>query len=672
MPDEWLESLNPQQSAAVRHGDGPLLIIAGAGTGKTKTLASRVAYLINHGVASERICLLTFTRRAAAEMVNRARALITDGTPVQIWGGTFHAIAHRLLRVYAAAVGLHDGFSVMDEADASELMSLIRSTLDLKTRERRFPRPQTLVGIYSRVVSTQRKLKVVLDQYFPWCADELDDIRLIFETYATRKRTAQLLDFDDLLLYWRALCHSSARHSITQKFDYILVDEYQDTNPLQADILRAMCDERRNLTVVGDDAQSIYSFRAATVENMLDFPEQYTGTTRVTLETNYRSTQPILDVANEVIAPAARQHAKTLRAVRPGGHKPTLIQCIDEAEQCRIVCENILDHLEDGIPLNRQAVLMRAGHHSDQLEVELSRRNIPFHKFGGLKFIEAAHVKDLLSFLRILENPHDELSWYRILQLMDGIGPRIANRVMTELGVGQHDSKTPIARLLDAPPEVPPPAREHFEQFRHIIRDCQQTAARETLAVQVERIRALYDGLLQQKYVNWNARQRDCEQLSGLAARYTSRSTFIADLSLDPPNATSDFAQAPHLDEDYLTLSTIHSAKGCEWDVIHVLHVADGMIPSDMALGEDDGLDEERRLLYVALTRARDHLYLYFPLRYYHRNKGLSDAHSHALVSRFITQEVKALLEEKAASRDTLGGGPDMGHPDDWLKQLWN
>ena len=670
MAASWLEELNPAQRQAVTFGEGPLLVVAGAGTGKTKTLACRVAYLIEQGVNPGRVLLLTFTRRAAAEMIRRAEQMTGPGTAGKVWGGTFHAVANRLLRIYGEALGLPREFTVMDQGDAADLMNLIRSDLGLAKRERRFPKKLTLVKIYSHTVNAQRPLRETLEGYFPWCLEDIDDITPIFDQYVQRKMEQNLLDYDDLLLYWKTLCAAPrAGNTVADRFDHILVDEYQDTNAVQAQILGGMRKKHRNIMVVGDDAQSIYSFRAATIRNILDFPDNFPGTEIVTLEENYRSTQPILAASNAVMERAGERYTKELWSERRADQKPVLFHCVDEADQTDVVCRNILDHLEQGAALMHQAVLFRAGHHSADLEIELARRNIPFHKYGGLKFIEAAHVKDMLAFLRVMENPYDQISWFRLLQLLPGIGPRTARRIMDGLMVRRAPAATddrvssgnavtsPVLRLVTDPPPVPPAAREAFGEFRRTLGNCcglngdassKKVKPKETtgeplpLASQVERISRFYTPIFERVYDNPVVRLRDLEQLEHIAARYRSRRSFITDLTLDPPNATSDLAQPPHLDEDYLVLSTIHSAKGCEWTVVHIIHAADGMIPSDMAVGDTGGVEEERRLFYVAMTRAKDMLYVYFPLRYYHRRFGGSDAHNYAQLTRFMPRSLKS------------------------------
>ena len=704
MPGSWLDELNPAQQEAATCGEGPLLVIAGAGTGKTMTLAARVAYLLEQGVRPDRILLLTFTRRAAAEMLRRARGMSGRPGADNVWGGTFHAVANRLLRIHGRALNLPPDFTVIDQADAADMMSLIRSELDLASRERRFPRKETLVNIYSRTVNAQEKLRAVLDVHFPWCLNAIDGIAQVFEQYGLRKQDSHVLDYDDLLLYWNALCEvPGVGDKVADRFDHVLVDEYQDTNAVQAQILLGMRKHCNDIMVVGDDAQSIYSFRAATIRNILDFPEQFPGTRIVKLEQNYRSTLPILAASNAVMAAARERYTKELWSERPSDQKPVLLTCVDEAEQSDIVCRQVLEHLEQGIPLQRQAVLFRAGHHSAALEIELARRNIPFHKYGGLRFVEMAHIKDLLAVLRIVENPFDQVSWFRVLQLLDGIGPKTARRVMSALGIGRAPPATPdeqgtapglptpLRSMVAEPPDVPPAAREAFAELRATLAYCcgvldrppaddekpakgKRRGSAPPVASQIERARRFYQPLLERKYDNWRIRQRDLEQLEQIAARYRSRGRFITDLTLDPPTATSDLAGAPYLDEDFLILSTVHSAKGLEWDAVHVLHAADGMIPSDMALSDEAGLEEERRLFYVAMTRAKDWLYVYFPLRYYRRPSGLSDKHHYAQLTRFISDPVRALFEQQTATTPIDAGQeePVSRHEvQARLKQLW-
>ena len=677
----WIDELNEPQRRAVTFGEGGLLIIAGAGTGKTRTLACRVAWLIEQKVSPDRILLLTFTRRAVAEMIGRAGHYAGPSTAGQVWGGTFHSTANRLLRQYGRTVGLEPNFTVIDQTDAADMMNLIRTDLGLSQGKRRFPRSNTLAAIYSRMINSRIKLTELLEAHFPWCGDEGEGIRKVFEQYTKQKREQKILDYDDLLLYWMALGGAERiGRMIADRFEHILVDEYQDTNLLQAEILEAMRpkDGIRNITVVGDDAQSIYSFRSATVENIMEFPEKFGAETIVKLEQNYRSIQPILDASNAVMECSNQRYTKTLFSERKGAQKPAIVTCMDEDEQCGEVCQRILEKREEGVSLREQAVLFRAGYHSDKLEVELTRRNIPFVKYGGLKFLEAAHVKDMVAMLRVLENPSDAASWFRVLQLLEGVGQVTARRIIDNL-LNSENGGDPIERLILHPPQVPAAARESFDDLRGTAKDCVDGADRGP-AVQVERIRKFFEPIIEYKYDNSDSRLKDLEQLEQIATNYRTRGEFITDLTLDPPNSTQDLAGPPSLDDDYLILSTIHSAKGCEWDVVHIIHVADGMIPSDLATGSGDEIEEERRLLYVAMTRARNILNLYFPLRYYHRPRGLSDSHNYSQLTRFIPASASPLFERISAHAVSEQEDPEKFGPssdatekiDAMLGELWS
>jgi len=647
----WLDELNPEQRGAVTHGDGPLLVVAGAGSGKTKTLAYRVASLLARGVDPDRILLLTFTRRAAQEMLRRASAVAARGSTVsgRVWGGTFHSTANRLLRIYAASAGLDRDFTVMDPGDAQDLLGKIRHEMGLHGRDKRFPRKQTCLAIYSRRVNGSEDLGLVLKQQFPWCEVWQQDLRALFKEYVDRKLRLHVLDFDDLLLYWEALVQDRRVASeLCGRFDHILVDEYQDTNCIQAAILRGMRCENENITVVGDDAQSIYSFRAATVRNMLDFPEQFPETTIVTLERNYRSVAPILETTNRVIAGAKERFSKDLHSVRGEGERPKLVMCSDEQQQDEYVIDRVLTHYEQGIPLRKQAVLFRASHLANSLELELTRRNIPYHKYGGLRFLEASHVKDLIAVLRILENPRDEMAWLRTLQLIDGVGPATAERAIAHVAENAYDPRS-IGGF-----DAPKAARASMAELARAV---EEIVAVEGLApaVQVDRVRAFYDPLLERLYENPRVRARDLDSLSQIADAYRSRGRFLVDLQLDPPTSTSDLAGPPVKDEDWLVLSTIHSAKGCEWDVVFLIHAADGFLPSDMACGSDEELEEELRVTYVALTRARDFLYVTWPLRYYATWTPFTDRHTYAQLCRFFTNDVRKSLDEVPLAQ--LDGG---------------
>jgi len=611
---DYLQKLNPDQRAAVEHGVGadrrPLLVIAGAGSGKTDTLAHRVAHLVMNGADPHRILLLTFSRRAAAEMERRAERILNRATGRNAasglaWAGTFHAIGARLLREYAERIGIDRAFTIHDREDAADLMNLVRHELDLSRTDSRFPTKGTCLSIYSRAVNAEAPLEQVLGKAFPWCANWGAELKKLFAAYVEAKQRQNVLDYDDLLLYWaHMLAEPGFAAEIGARFDHVLVDEYQDTNRLQASILLALKPDGHGLTVVGDDAQSIYSFRAATVRNILDFPGHFTPPARiVTLEQNYRSTQPILAASNAVIALAAERFTKNLWSAREASARPWLTAVRDEADQARYVVARVLENREAGLPLKAQAILFRTSHHSDTLEFELTRRNIPFVKFGGLKFLEAAHVKDMLAALRFAENPRDRVAGFRVTQLVPGIGPASAARILDRLA-----APDPAAMLITyAPPRAGDEWRSFAELFDGLFRRASGWPA------EFEQVRRWYEPHLERIHDDAPARAADLAQLEQIAASYPTRQQFLTDLTLDPPSATSDEAGAPLLDEDYLILSTIHSAKGQEWKSVFVLNAVDGCIPSDLATGSADEIEEERRLLYVALTRAKDQLDVIVP-----------------------------------------------------------
>jgi DNA helicase-2/ATP-dependent DNA helicase PcrA len=649
--DDWLAGLDDgQRRAATAPADVPLLILAGAGSGKTATLAARVAWLIAGGLAPERILLLTFTRRAARELLTRTQTLLDRAGVAsrgRVVGGTFHSVAWRLIRLYAEPLGLPPRLSVLDAADAADLLDLVRQELGYAESGKRFPRKATLADVYSRTVNAQRPLAEVLDEQFPWCEPYARELGRIFVRYGARKRDAQALDLDDLLLYWRALAADDvAGARLAAMFDHVLVDEYQDVNALQVDVVAALRREPRGLTVVGDDLQAIYAFRAASAEHILGFTGRFAAASTATLEESYRSTQPILDVANAVADGAERRHPKRLRSVRGGGTRPRLVFCRDEAEEAVEVAERVLAEHERGLVLREQAVLMRAAHHSDLLELELGRRRIPYVKYGGIRYLEAAHVKDFLSLVRLVSNPADRVSWFRVLQLLDGVGPRTAARIVEALD----RDLAAVAREWSRAPFVPASARADGAP---LVAALAAAAAAATAGAQAALLRDALEPFVRRRYADAEPRLHDLALLADAAARASSLEAFAADLAIDPPRSSADYAGPPHLDEDYLVLSTIHSAKGLEWDVVHLIHASDGNLPSDMALASPDGLDEERRLLYVAVTRPRRALNVYVPVRYFHRPRGVDDASGLGKPSRFLTDEVQSLCEVVHA-RDSL------------------
>lgn len=658
--DDPFAALNPEQREAVEHDIGvaaprPLLVVAGAGSGKTSTLAHRVARLIGAGADPQRILLLTFSRRAAGEMTRRAgnvlqqllgtRSRVVRGQePVTLpWAGTFHSIGARLLREFAGRIGLDDAFTIHDRGDAEDLMGLVRHEIGLTGLEKRFPLKGTCLAIYSRAVNSREPLDTVLQSCFPWCAEWEAQLKTLFGAYVDAKQEQNVLDYDDLLLFWAEMAADPVLGpELGALFDHVLVDEYQDTNRLQAAILTGMKPSGQGVMVVGDDAQSIYGFRGATVRNILDFPKQFSQPARlVTLERNYRSTQPILDASNALIAAALERHAKTLWTDKTSTLRPQLVLIPDEAEQARWVCNRILEAREAGVALTAQAVLFRAASHSAALELELMRRNVPFVKFGGLKFLEASHIKDVLAVLRFAQNPSGRIAGFRVLQLLPGIGPAGAARVLDALG----QSADPAATLEAMP--TPARGKDEWQAFCALYRRLRTPGLR--WPMDLELVRDWYAPHLERMHDDHPVRALDLDQLLALSGAHADRESFLAEITLDPPEATSDRAGPPLLDEDYVILSTIHSAKGQEWKSVYVLNVVDGCIPSDMATGSQDDIEEERRLLYVAMTRAREHLHLVVPNRFFVKQQAqLGDRHMYATRSRFITPVMLKHFEECA------------------------
>jgi DNA helicase-2/ATP-dependent DNA helicase PcrA len=647
MPAAYLEKLNSEQRRAVEHGvrenvcspTEPLLVIAGAGSGKTNTLAHRVAHFIVNGVDPRRILLMTFSRRAASEMTRRVERIWSQAlganagimTDALSWAGTFHGIGARLLRDYAEQIGLDPGFTIHDREDSADLMNLVRHQLGLSKTESRFPTKGTCLAIYSRAVNAELPLGDVLGGVYPWCAGWEKQLRELFALYVEAKQTQNVLDYDDLLLYWaQTMSDPRLAEDIGGRFSHVLVDEYQDTNRLQALILLALKPGGRGLTVVGDDAQSIYSFRAATVRNILDFPNAFSPAANViTLDRNYRSTQPILAAANGVIGLAAERFTKNLWTERQSAERPQLVSVRDEADQASYIVERVLENREAGTGLKQQAVLFRTSHHSGPLEVELTRRNIPFVKFGGLKFLDSAHVKDMLAMLRFAQNPRDRVAGFRLMQLIPGVGPSSARRVL-DLMAGHADPLSALSRI-----PAPPRSGEHWNTFVDILQQLHIGGA--GWPAEMEYARRWYEPHLERVHEDAAVRQADLLQLEQIAAGYPSRERFLTELTLDPPDATSDQAGVPLRDEDYLILSTIHSAKGQEWKSVFVLNVVDGCIPSDLGAGTTPEIEEERRLLYVAMTRAKDSLHLVVPHRFFtHGQNAQGDRHVYASRTRFI------------------------------------
>ncbi|KQR73192.1 ATP-dependent DNA helicase [Rhizobium sp. Leaf341] len=659
MAAAYLDALNERQRQAVEHGivsgvtssetvAGPLLIIAGAGSGKTNTLAHRVAHLIVHGADPRRILLLTFSRRAASEMARRVERICRKVlganagvlTDALAWSGTFHGIGARLLRIYAEQIGLDIDFTIHDREDSADLMNLVRHELGFSKMESRFPTKGTCLSIYSRVVNSQTPLAEVLRLHFPWVAGWEAQLKSLFAAYVAAKQAQNVLDYDDLLLYWAQMVSDpDLAQDIGERFDHVMVDEYQDTNRLQASVLMALKPGGRGLTVVGDDAQSIYAFRAATVRNILDFPGSFSPAADViTLDRNYRSTQTILAAANGVIDLARERFTKNLWTERHSAERPRLVTVKDETDQAGFIVEQILANRETGMTLKQQAVLFRSSHHSGPLEVELTRRNIPFVKFGGLKFLDSAHVKDMLAVLRFAQNPRDRVAGFRLLQLLPGVGPQTAGRILDVIATDPE----PLAAMAEIP--APPRTGADWSPFLAMLESLRK--AGQGWPADLGLARLWYEPHLDRLHEDAETRKADLLQLEQIAGGYASRERFLTELTLDPPDATSDQAGVPLLDEDYLILSTIHSAKGQEWRSVFMLNVVDGCIPSDLGTGTTQEIEEERRLLYVGMTRAKDSLSLITPQRFFtHGQNPQGDRHVYAGRTRFIPATLLQFFE---------------------------
>jgi DNA helicase II / ATP-dependent DNA helicase PcrA len=662
-----LDGLNEQQRRAATHEAGPLLVLAGAGTGKTRTLVARAAWLRDtQGMQANRILLLTFTRRAAGDML--ARASSAGGSSGRICGGTFHAIAHKIIRQHAESFSLPPQFTILDQSDATEVLDVLRPDHGLAEGGQRSPRAATCADIYTRCVNTGRPVSEVVAASFPWCVPFTAELASLFRAYTARKRDRHLLDFDDLLLLWQAaLADPAAGPVLRGMFDAVLVDEYQDVNTVQASIVRLLQPDGKQLTCVGDDAQAIYGFRGADPAHLRQLAADYPGLDIVRLHRNYRSRQGVLDLAN-LIRPSAPGLDLTLTGDRGPGVPPLLVRCHDEATQAREICARILEAVEDGAALRDQAVLVRAGHHSDILEIELSARKIPYVKFGGLRFTDTAHVRDFLAAARILANPADDLAWFRLLRLHDGIGAGHARRILAVVASGQ---ELPPQDWPQAAQAAPARSRAALTATLGQL----AAATSDPAAAQAEAVVTILDPLIRARYPDAAARLADLRRLADAAAGQPSLHDALAELTLDPPVSASDLAGPPRLDEDYLTISTIHAAKGLEWPIVHVPHLVDGALPSDMALGDPGGLAEEHRLFYVALTRARDHLYLYAPLRLHLHRRGRDDRHGYGQLTRFLDRDALAACDNVAAAAPAPilpAVGPIRVQVDAALGSLWD
>ena len=649
---DYAAALNSQQLAAVTAGEGPSLVIAGAGSGKTRTLVYRVAYLIDSGIDPSHILLLTFTRKSSQAMLERAGELIGVRSEL-VRGGTFHSVANMLLRRYGRSIGLEPGFTILDRGDAEDLIALVRAQLGLNEKDKRFPRKATIAEMFSKSENTLRPLDEIVVEEFDHFSDHLDALGQLQRGYQASKRQRQLVDYDDLLVLLRRLVmeDEGVRRTISSLYRYILVDEYQDTNRLQADVVRHLASTHQNVMVVGDDAQSIYAFRGATFKNIMEFPTLFPGTTIYKLEENYRSTQPILNLANTIIEEAKEKYSKHLFTRKIDGPLPVLVEAAGENAQSRFIAQKILELREEGVPLGEMAVLFRSSFHSFDLEIELSRHGLPFVKRGGVKFIETAHVKDLLAHMRVVANPLDAVSWHRVLMLVEGVGPKKAQDVMAALV----KSDNPYVALRAMP-------GRSGKGLRDLALTLESLAGAGDLrpAEQVNHIYEYYLPILKAQYDDYPKRTRDLDHLQTIAEGYQGVETFLSDLALEPPDGSATGVEAPDHDDERLVLSTIHSAKGLEWQCVFVIWIVDGRFPSIYSFSEDEGLEEERRLFYVSVTRAKRHLYLTYPINVFDRGSGMVLSKP----SRFLDPVAPRLLDQLVLVEEG-GGRPDWYSRDD-------
>jgi len=621
----YREQLNAAQYEAVTAVEGAYLVIAGAGSGKTRTLVYRVARLTELGYDPASILLLTFTRKAAKEMLDRA-AILLDNRCSKINGGTFHSFANLTLRKYAKAVGLDNGFTILDQSDSEDVINLIRAQLNLSQHKKRFPNKATIFKVLSLSANTEKTIEDILDEEYPHFADYLDkfiDIQKIYQAY---KKKNSLLDYDDLLIYLRNFLIelSPAAKSLLSTIKFVMVDEYQDTNKIQSELIQGLTQVNQNIMVVGDDSQSIYSFRGANFRNIMEFPKLFKDVKLITLEENYRSTQEILNFSNHIIEHAIEKYPKHLFTRKVSGELPGIVSSANESMQSRFIVERVLELREEGVPLNDIAILFRSSYHSFDLEIELNKANVPYLKFGGMKFIETAHVKDMLAFLRIAVNPNDFVSWYRVLLLHEGIGPKKAQQIMDELATSQITIKSEPEKSV---------SKKYNDRIFNLFKLIYDISTKNQLpADKAELVYKYYEPLFMEKYDDFNKRKKDLDIFINISQNYKSLNSLLADMALDPPQDSVTEVEAPDKEKEFLTLSTIHSAKGLEWHSVFIIHALDGFFPSSQSFEKLETLEEERRLMYVASTRAKQNLYVCYPMYIFDRSKGITFAKP----SRFI------------------------------------
>jgi len=635
-----LEKLNPAQREAVESIEGPVLVIAGAGSGKTRTLTTRLAYLVSQGIPAERILLLTFTRKAAREMITRAEALVGNSCG-KVQGGTFHSLCHYMLRQYGYLLGFSPNFTVLDRGDSEDLLNLLKNSLGFPGAKRHAPKKETLASILSKIKNQGKTLEEIINAEYPNFVDLIPQIERLFNEYELYKREHQLMDYDDLLINWLTILkdYPQVREEVGRRYNYIMVDEYQDTNLLQGEIVVYMASSHRNVMAVGDDSQSIYGFRGANYRNIFDFPKHFSEARIIKLEQNYRSTQPILDLANAVIEGSKIKYTKVLFTEKKEGPKPILFRAKDDHAGSEFVADEVLRLTnEEGVPLSQIAVLMRAAFHSYDLELELTKRGIPFVKYGGLKLLESAHIKDVVSILRILVNPYDFLSWNRVLLLLEGVGPRSAERIVNLLKTSDLESAIFNIKRQFSQPEL--------QKLLHLFQELmgKRLPPLETLS----QVLSFYEPIFERAYFeDAHRRERDLESLIALSEKYETLEEFLTDLVLEPIYSSEVEGERK---EEILTLSTIHSAKGLEWHTVFVLSVIEGRFPSSYSILNPEELEEERRLFYVAVTRAKERLYLIAPLTIYVPGEG----RTFAKLSRFLQEVPKGLYVEYGKQEETI------------------
>jgi len=650
---DYHKELNEQQYAAVTAGgadaslnSGPMLVIAGAGSGKTRTLTYRVAWLVEHGVQPARILLLTFTNKAAREMLRRVESLLPTDISA-IWGGTFHHVANRILRRHAKLLGYGSDFTILDREDAKDMLDDCIAEAKIDTKQERFPKGNVLAEIYSLVVNTERTTEQVLAQQYDYFSHLAGPIKTLRDVYDERKRKANAMDYDDLLVNCLRLFreYNEVGERYREQFLHVLVDEYQDTNRIQADLIDAVAMLHRNLMVVGDDAQSIYSWRGANYRNILSFPERYPSARVFKIEVNYRSVPSILKLANDAIKANVHQFAKVLQPVRSGGGKPWLAPCADANQQSQFVAQRVLELRDEGVPLNQVAVLYRAHFHAMELQMELTRRNIPYVITSGLRFFEQAHIKDVSCFLKVAVNPHDEMAFKRILKLLSGIGAKTADKLWGRFHPVLADGK-PLVVTSDA---VPAKARDEWKKVATTLNHLRKMEPKRAADMIEEVVERYYGGYLKAKYPNARAREEDLHQLAAFAMQFESVDDFLSQLALLTNLEAEDASLMTTNEQEFVRLSTVHQAKGQEWKAVFVIGLCDGMFPLSRSLDNLEGEEEERRLFYVAVTRAKDELYLAYPL---FRMMG-GDSGGFQRPSRFLAEVPKSHYQELSLRHQT-------------------